>query len=148
MNETTWPLSAGQQDGLPAECFAGIFSWECFRGILKTLSLLVLNTYKFKRIRYRCFIFLHKMKQLCRILRTPYVGNSGEPGGEEKLDIFHYPGKCLLFHGCQCNLALISGHCFSDHLKPFICAGAETFLPCQQSHQEIAEIKNPDIFLA
>ena len=71
MNETTWPLSAGQQDGPPAECFAGIFSWECFRGILKTLPLQVLNAYNFERIRYRCFIFLHKMKQLCRILRAP-----------------------------------------------------------------------------
>lgn len=47
MNETTWPLSAGQQDGPPAECFAGIFSWECFRGILKTLPLQVLNAYNF-----------------------------------------------------------------------------------------------------
>lgn len=53
---------------------------DCFRSILKTVPLLVLNAYNFERIRYRCFIFLHKMKQLCRILRAPHVGNSGEPG--------------------------------------------------------------------
>lgn len=53
---------------------------DCFRSILKTVPLLVLNAYNFERIRYRCFIFLHKMKQLCSILRAPHVGNSGKSG--------------------------------------------------------------------
>ena len=41
---------------------------------------MVLNAYNFERIRYRCFIFLHKMKQFCCILRAPHVGNSSVPG--------------------------------------------------------------------
>ena len=38
------------------------------------------SLFLFERLRYRCFIFLHKMKQLCRVLRAAHVGNSSEPG--------------------------------------------------------------------